>query len=411
MRVDDVTGPLWWAHMAADAGFRPFISLFVSNVTDSTATDLRGLVTNGLATTSIHSWDCCNMFFYFDRGNGVSYSDSIMSNNISIGGQWHTNHAIPISKIAVAHYSEMGPNAFAGLQSWGVEYVTLKNYPGTIRDSPWLILGPYRLYEPQQLGSISLPVFYADFLSVPGHPEFNGQFFNCVTEIRDDPSSSCAEWCPANGDVAGTIGRGTRQIKRALDSLVLATLFFHEWWVIPIPTSSNQTPITTNNWLAMLQGLTNGIASYNPLYVTMDYAYQYVRATRTSKLVSAAYDPASGQVTANLSGFTDLDTLVYTYNGDDNVITNIPGTIPAFLQPETLPVALLSTPSLSVAATPTNTLVLTWPGPSSGFVLQQNPVLGAANWSPVTNAPSLLGLQMQLVLPNPGTNAFYRLVK
>ncbi|HWX19197.1 MAG TPA: hypothetical protein VN578_04725 [Candidatus Binatia bacterium] len=411
MRVDDVSGPLWWAHTVTDAGFRPFLSVFLSNITDAATLDLQGLVTNGLATTSIHSWNCCNTFFYFNYGSGVSYSDSVMSNNVYLGGQWHTNHAIPISKIAVAHYSEMGPNAFAGLKTWGVEYVTLKNYPGTVRDSPWLVLGPYRLYEPQQLGSISLPVFYADFLSVPGHPEFNGQFFNCVTEIRDDPSSSCAEWCPANSDVSGTIGRGTRQIKRALDSLVLPTLFFHEWWVIPIPQSANQTPITTNNWFTMVQGLTNNLASYNPLYVTMDYAYQYVRATRTSRLLSSAYDPASGQVTANFSGTTDLDTLAYVYTGDDNVITNVAGTVPAFSQPQTVPIALLEPPSLSVARTQTNSVILTWPGPASGFVLQQNPLLGGTNWSALSNIPSVQGLQLQVVLPDPTTNSFFRLSK
>ena len=31
----------------------------------------------------------------------------------------------------------------------------------------------------------------------------------------------------------------------------------------------------------MLQGITNDLASYNPIYVTLDYADQYVRATRT----------------------------------------------------------------------------------------------------------------------------------
>jgi len=408
MRVDDVSGPLWWAHMATDAGFRPFISLFLSDISETTAADLRGLVTNGLATTSIHSWDCCSTFFYFDRNAGTSYSDSVMSNYIVQGYQWHTNHAIPISKIAVAHYSEMGPNAFAGLQSWGVQYVTLKNYPGTVRDSPWLILGPYRLYEPQQLGSISLPVFYADFLAVPGHPEFNGQFFNCVTEIRDDPSSSCAEWCPANGDVPGTIGRGTRQLERALDSLVLATLFFHEWWLIPLPTSINQTPITTNNWQTMISGLTNNLASYNPIYVTMDYAYQYVRATHTSRPVSAAYDPATGQVTATFSGGTDLDTLIYTYLGDDNVITNVAATVPANAQLKTVPAALLVPPTLSVFQTVTNTVVLAWPGPDSGYVLQQNQTLGSGNWVPVTNAHLAAGLQLQTILPDPGSG-FYRL--
>jgi hypothetical protein len=415
MRVDDISGPtsgpLWWAHTAIDAGFRPFIAVFVSNITATATADLRNLVTNGLATTSIHSENCCNNFAYFNHSAGVPYPDNVMSNYIFLGGQWHTNNGIPISPIVVGHWSEMGANSFAGLKNWGVQYVTLKNYPDTVRDSPWLIQGPYRLYEPQQLGSVSLPVFYADFLPIPGHPEFNGQFFNCVTEIRDDPSSSCAEWCPNNNDVAGTVGRGTRQLKRALDSLVLPTLFFHEWWIIPIPQSSNQTPITTNNWFAMIQGLTNNLASYNPIYVTLDYACQYLRATRTSRLLSSSYDAVSGQVTATFSGYTDLPTLVYCYNGDDNVITNIPGTIPASSQPQTVPVALLLPPSLSVSLTQTNSVLLSWPGPPSGFALQQRTPMTATNWSSVTSIPAPVGLQLQSVVPAAGSNAFYRLAK
>ena len=67
-------------------------------------------------------------------------------------------------------------------------------------------------------------------LTVPGHPEFDGQFFNCVTEIRDDAGY---EWYPSN-DVACTIDRGTRQTKRALDSMALATLFTHDQHISPI---------------------------------------------------------------------------------------------------------------------------------------------------------------------------------
>ena len=58
--------------------------------------------------------------------------------------------------------------------------------------------------------------------------------------------------------------------------------------------------VRTANWQAILQGITNNLASYNPIYVTLDYASQYVRATRTSRLLSSGYDPVSGQVTAHL---------------------------------------------------------------------------------------------------------------
>ena len=88
--------------------------------------------------------------------------------------------------------------------------------------APWLVGGPYRLYETPQPGQVNWPTYYADWLTVPGHPEFNGQFFNIYSEVRD--VASCGEWCPDN-DVAGSISRGTQILKRALDSMVMATVF------------------------------------------------------------------------------------------------------------------------------------------------------------------------------------------
>ena len=98
---------------------------------------------------------------------------------------------------------QIHPKAFAYLKNWGVEYLTIKCTPGTLRDSPWLINGPFRFYETQRSGASLLPLFYADFLTVPGHPEFAGQFFDCVTEIRDDSLSSVGEWGPDGNDIPG----------------------------------------------------------------------------------------------------------------------------------------------------------------------------------------------------------------
>ena len=175
--------------------------------------------------------------------------------------------------------------------------------------------GPYRLYETPQPGQVNWPTYYADWLAVPGHPEFNGQFFNIYSEVRD--VASCGEWCPANNDVAGSISRGTQILKRALDSMVMATALYprmvhpadallphrhpdHDQQLAGDPAGHHQQP-------GLLQ----------PIFVTLDYASQYVRATRTSRLVSSAFDPGSGQVTATFSGKTDLDTVVYVFAGAD----------------------------------------------------------------------------------------------
>jgi hypothetical protein len=330
LRVDDVEGPLWWAHMANDAGFKPFIAVFISPMSDADAADLRGMVTNGNATASVHSF-AGSTFFYWNHAGLTNWVDVTMSNNFFIGTQWHANHGIPISKIVIAHYSEMGANSYPWLKTWGVEYTTLKNEIGTARDSPWLVAAPYRLYEPRQPGSTLLPVFYADFISVPGHPELDGQFFNCATEIRDAVNAgewNCGEWCPDN-NVAGVVAKATRTYRRGFDSQVLSTLYTHEWY-IHLTSCCGATPITPDNWRAILSGITNNLAPYQPQYVTMDYAYQYVRATRTSRVTSSQYDTVSGQVSVSLAGKTDLETSVKIFVGSDSSITNIVATVPVF---------------------------------------------------------------------------------
>ena len=68
-------------------------------------------------------------------------------------------------------------------------------------------------------------------------------------------------------------------------------------------------------------------------------------------------------------------------------------------------------PFLSVSLTPTNTVLVYWPYPSTGFNLQQNGVLGTTNWTSVTNAPAQNGQQWQVIVQPPSGNRFYRLLK
>lgn len=68
-------------------------------------------------------------------------------------------------------------------------------------------------------------------------------------------------------------------------------------------------------------------------------------------------------------------------------------------------------PFLSISLTPTNTVLVYWPYPSTGFNLQQNPVLGTTDWTSVTNAPAQVGQQWQVIVQRPSGNRFYRLLK
>jgi hypothetical protein len=343
MRVDDCEGPFWWAQMAIDAGFKPHVPIFLGNINQANTADLRRMVTNGNATTSIHSFTASTMF-YFNHQTETSYSDSVISNNFYVGTQWHLTNGIPISKVVQTHYSEIGPNAFAGLLQWGVEFVPIEVVPGTIEyganPAPWLIAGPYRYYETPGQGQSTLPLYYADFLTVPGHPEMNGKLFNCYTEIRD--VASCAEWCPDN-NLASTIARGTEMLKRSLDSLVLAHLFTHEWYIHPTSCCGGTT-ILSNNWRTILSGITNNLAPYKPIFVTLDFGDQYVRATRTSRITSSQFDASSGEVTVSLSGYADLDTTLKVFVGADSSISNYVGTVLAFTNPVTVTPVTVSMP-------------------------------------------------------------------
>jgi hypothetical protein len=72
-------------------------------------------------------------------------------------------------------------------------------------------------------------------------------------------------------------------------------------------------------------------------------------------------------------------------------------------------VQLPGSPLLRVVLTPTNTVVVAWPAPSSGFSLQENPILNAGAWTTVTNPLTVVGSENQVIVSPPTGNRFYRL--
>ncbi|MBZ5639646.1 MAG: hypothetical protein LAO51_12950, partial [Acidobacteriia bacterium] len=301
MRVDDVTDPPWWVPIANQFGFKPWLGLFYKEVSDTTAATISTLVNAGQATASVHARDSYSVdhMFYYDHVNQADFPDATVAQYFDDATAWHQAHQIPIAKFVVPQTYEFGTNVFAGLQAWGVEFVGTHMVPGQHWGTPWLQLGPYRLYE-TGISDGSLPVWYADYLSIPGHPEFANDFFNCITEIRDETG---LQWLPSN-DVAYSVQRGTYQVERAFDSMALATLFTHDYY---IQTTSS------NNWQSILSGITSNLATDHPRYVTMDDACQYVRATRTSGISTSSYDPATRNLATTLTGTTDIPTQFYVF--------------------------------------------------------------------------------------------------
>ncbi len=327
MRADDAVGPFDWIGIANEYGFKPWVGPFITSIQPSNTAVLRTYATNGLCTVSPHSFTPGD-FIYWNHNSNTNWSDTEVSNRMYWARQWHLTNNLPLSKVIVAHTSEVGPNAFPWFQQWGSDYFTIYNEPGTPRISQWLVAGPFRKYVPTLLATENLPLCYADFFEIAGHPELSGRFFNCTTVIRDDPP--CNEWCPSN-DVNTTVGHSVRILKRAFDSLAQAVLYSHEAYIQSNGVGPVYTPsITTTNWRTILSSITNQIADYNPQYVTLDYSCQYIRATRTTKITAAAFDPSVGQMNMTFTGRADLNLSVQVYVGEDNAITNIAATIPAF---------------------------------------------------------------------------------
>jgi hypothetical protein len=189
--------------------------------------------------------------------------------------------------------------------------------------------------------------------------------------------------------------------------MALATLFTHEWYIHPT-SCCGDTPITTNNWRTILQNITNNLAAYHPIYVTLDYACQYVRATRTARLTASEFDPATGQVNVTLSGSTDIPTQVHIYVGEDSAITNLVGTIPAFSGSVTLAAATLAPTFGSLALLPNGTLQFFLTG-LSNFSYRIDGSTDLLHWETLTSLPNPNGT-LQLIDPSP-TNLprrFYR---
>ncbi len=301
MRVDDVSGPFWWVEVANEFGISPWLGLFIDNLDASELSDLAALTTDGLATASVHAYTGGN-FFYFDHAAATDWPDGRIAASYEEATLWHEEHGIPISSVVVPHFYEFGTNVFDGLQDWGIDFIVTMMEPGNGYGGAtrWFVGGPYRSFEDPLAARHGGPVHYADYMTVPDRPDLDGLFFNCVTEIRDDAGY---EWYPS-ADVSVTVGRGVRQMRRAFDSMVLATLFTHEPFIVGMPEES---------WRTALDEITRELAVYEPEYVTLDHACRYVRAMYETEIVAGEYDTGSRELDVTLSGEAEINTRFYLF--------------------------------------------------------------------------------------------------
>lgn len=315
MRVDDESGPLDWLHTAVEVGFKPWVGVFLSHIDDAEARELSAMAQAGVATVSVHSFDDTT-FFYFDHAGRREWPASTMASNLRRAREWHRAYGIPASTLVVPHYYEIGANALPGLTAMQVEFLATHMAPGGPYGMPWLQLGPFRRYTHGSSMS-NASVYYADFLDVPGHPELRDRIFNCVTEVRDDAGY---EWYPSpEADV--TIGRGVRQIRRALDSRAIATLFTHAYFITPIPAV---------RWRAILESIAADVAEYHPAQMTLDDACALARGHHTSAIASARLGDSDGQLRLTLTGHAEVPTSVAVFDGVADEVTERTEWLPPF---------------------------------------------------------------------------------
>jgi hypothetical protein len=67
-------------------------------------------------------------------------------------------------------------------------------------------------------------------------------------------------------------------------------------------------------------------------------------------------------------------------------------------------------PLLKIVLTATNTAVVSWPSPSTGWILRQNTDLNTTNWTAPVETVNDNGIDRFIVVVSPAGNRFYRLV-
>jgi hypothetical protein len=169
----------------------------------------------------------------------------------------------------------------------------------------WLNCGPYRINEPGHPDNNRSPVYYADNIKLEGI-----DFFVHLTEIRDDGGY---EWYPMylpGDNITTTSARGIRHLRRGFDSMVLPVLFTHEYFFETVPLT---------DWNTIMSNVTNGIAPYEPVFTTMDFAIQYLRAKTNTRVTNVVVN--QNYLDIYYSGNNDMDIQCYLFTEDNGQIS------------------------------------------------------------------------------------------
>jgi len=132
--------------------------------------------------------------------------------------------------------------------------------------------------------------------------------------------------------VEEAIRRGVVQCRREWDSMLPAVLFTHE--------SDHIQHIKPHDWERILAGVTEALRPYQPIPVTLDFLYRYMRAMKTSRITAVTRDPASGEIKVVLDGRADIPTTLFAFEEDAGQIVQRPIEVPAFTGSISVPIQL-----------------------------------------------------------------------
>lgn len=328
MRVDDVDGrggyggseiymkDLEWLKISNYYGFIPWCGTFIYNTTENFYPVLRELIDNNLATASPHSFDYDdNFLFHFHPLRPEEEEGFNAADNVIEAWEFYSENSIQPSSYMVPHWYALAGDALAPMAQLGIEFIgTYLPYDYDAYPGSWLNCGPYRTGR-YGVAVRGYPLSYSGPVSWMGN-----DFFVCLTEIQDDGGY---EWYPdANLDIGvqQTINRGVRHLRRAINSMVLPTLFTHE----------DRLKMTADQWRQILSEITSAISDcypeYDIVYRSMDDACQYMRAKVNLKIENVTAQ--NGIIGISCSGINDVPTKCYLFTDDEGQIMMKMTTLP-----------------------------------------------------------------------------------
>ncbi|MFC2087886.1 hypothetical protein ACFLSA_06990 [Bacteroidota bacterium] len=386
MRVDDVVGsgrqqwgetPFYWVETVNKYGFKPWLGLFIYNLTPEGVEELKELTYKGLVTSSPHAFgrpprpesskehfdayyenqmvdnqflpdyyypnaipyrsEYYDEFIFFDHNNRKPWPDDIAMENMKAVDKWYMEVGpLPVFYL-IPHWGEIGSNTIDYIHDkWDIEFVSISNldkawgqtslYGGGYSDKvkveevKWSNKeAPFKLYnepvvgKPKEDTTSSRASYTADFIELGGKKFFT--FSSVISDI------SGYEWGPDN-HVEETAARGIETLSRGLEGKSLAVLFTHETDYI--------FAIKPENWDRIFNKISDGISKYDPIYLPVEEALKMVRAFHNSEIKTGKYDAATGELTIQMSGNTDVPTSVFVYTEDNERIVEKSIEIPVF---------------------------------------------------------------------------------